>query len=118
MKILIVDDERSISLAIEIAKSRSNKFTNDKNEYDIDIVRDYDSSVDMISKNIYEYVLLDHDLADKDDVYKDGSKLLNYIEERSFYGFDTVKDIIPISSNPVGIKRINMVREKLFGFNN
>lgn len=115
MKILIVDDERSEEFALSIAVTRSREFSNSNfKNAKIKIVRTF-SEAEKIFKNDekFDVLLLDHDLASK-DVYDDGSKLMKILEER-FYVEDFKKFdlIVPISSNPIGVKRIRVIAEKI-----
>ena len=67
----------------------------------------------FLGNDTFDFLLLDHDLGSI-DVYEDGNKLMGILEERYFLeGFRKFSRIIPISSNPVGIKVINQISERI-----
>jgi CheY-like chemotaxis protein len=116
MKILIVDDERDIQTAIQIAHSRSYPFRlTFQKDAEIILVRSFKNAKEIFlaaTENEFDFLLLDHDLGSL-DVYNDGTRLMSILEER--FVVEDVKpfsSIIPISSNPIGVERIWNVARK------
>ena len=106
MKILIIDDLRSVDLAIEIATSRCSTFNLYTPDYSVVLAKTYSEACAILNKEEYwDYILLDHDLVGT-DIYDDGTKLINLIEERFFEKKINFGEIISISSNPVATRKI------------
>lgn len=117
MKVLIVDDDRDIQLAFKIAKDRSYLFrTYFYINAEIELVRSFKDAKEIFlsaNENEYDFLLLDHDLASV-DVYDDGTRLMTLLEERFVVeSVKPFKNIIPISSNPIGVERIWNIARKL-----
>lgn len=117
MKVLIVDDDRDIQLAFKIAKDRSYLFrTYFYINAEIEFVRSFKEAKEIFltaNDNEYDFLLLDHDLASV-DVYDDGTRLMTLLEERFVVeSVKPFKNIIPISSNPIGVERIWNIARKL-----
>lgn len=117
MKILIVDDERTEHFALEIAMARSSDFSEElqkSDEHILKLARTYSEARHILeSDELFDYLLLDHDLGDS-DVYNDGTRLMNMLEEKMFLENKcSFKGIIPISSNPLGVKKIKEISERI-----
>lgn len=121
MKILIVDDERSADFAISIAMERSKAFTDDIEMFShgettrYNLVRSFEEAKWILeSDEEYDYLLLDHDLGSITDIYDDGTRLMNILEEKIYHtGIINPKVVIPISSNPSGVTKINSIYKKI-----
>lgn len=115
MKILIVDDERSADFAISIAMERSRAFTDDVMMFArgdntrYNLVRSFEEAKWILeSDEEYDYLLLDHDLGSIPDIYDDGTRLMNILEEKVYRtGILNPKCVVAISSNPSGVSKIN-----------
>jgi len=115
MRILVIDDLRTVSEAYSIAKNRSKWYS--ENCHDMDsfvLINNFEDARKEFEKDtIFDVLLLDHDLGSA-NVYNDGTALLKILEERKFLeGFKKFSKIIPVSSNPVGIQRIREISERL-----
>ncbi len=95
--ILLIDDERNI-------------------EADI-ICRNYDSAIKVLSQNIlFSKILLDHDLASYDEIgrEKTGYDVACFLEEIFFEkDLKDLPELICVSANPSGRKRIEQVFESI-----
>ena len=117
MKVLIVDDDRDIQLAFKIAKDRS--YMSRTYFYvnaEIILVRSFKEAKEIFlaaNDNDFDFLLIDHDLA-SEDVYDDGTRLMSLLEERFVVeSVKPFKNIIPISSNPIGVERIWEIARRL-----
>ncbi len=101
MKILLIDDMRNPTEAIQIAKERCRKFPNVENA-GIVIARTYKKGFDILSGNEkFDILLLDHDLGDDWDK-NNGAKLIRIVEKKAFLKDFQFNLIVCISANPVG----------------
>ena len=117
MKILIIDDERSEELAMNIAKDRSPIFLNamrSAEEVEVTIIRTYNEAFLQFGKGImFDFLLLDHDLG-SENVYDDGTQLMNILEELAVeHDWYVADHIVAISSNPTGVQKINLIAARL-----
>lgn len=117
MKILIIDDERSEELAFSIAKERSPIFLNamrNAKDVEVTIIRTYDEAFLQFGKGImFDFLLLDHDLG-SENVYDDGTQLMNILEELAHeHDWYVADHVVAISSNPTGVQKINLIAARL-----
>jgi hypothetical protein len=91
LKILLIDDIRTIE--------------------DVTIARTYDDGIEYLKKGKWDALYLDHDLGHEED-YKTGYGIMCWLEENQEY----LPDVISfVTSNPIGRKKMEMVRVKLYG---
>lgn len=119
MKILIVDDERSVEQSMSIASERCSSFgqliLNKETSAVVQMVRCFEEAKWILESNEeFDYLLLDHDLGSLTDIYDDGTRLMNILEEKIYHsGIINPKVVIPISSNPSGVTKINSIYKKI-----
>ena len=121
--ILIIDDSKFQSECLSIARDRSIKFSKlNESELDIKFIRAYENTFDLAMEEFnrdgiyYDYLLLDHDLG-SDFVANDGTKLIRFVYNMAGQNnYRMFGDIICISNNPVGRKRIETTVESIEKF--
>jgi len=111
MKMLLIDDMRSVEEAVNIAKQRYS----DGNVTDLatvtDIARTLDEAMLKLEDNRYSILLVDHDLGESDTC---GADALKYLIDRYFdVGSALPRYVFAVSSNPAGIKKINGYKEDI-----
>lgn len=107
MRGLLIDDMRELKRAWEIAcvrYPRANAQLNQVTEWKV--ARTLDDAKALLDASVYDVLLVDHDLGDTDT---DGSHALAHLCDR--YARNTSGAWLPahvyaVSSNPVGVKRI------------
>jgi hypothetical protein len=119
MNILIIDDERTVELALQIAKDRSPIFLNAmrglaESDVKVTLIRTYDEAFLQFGKGImFDFLLLDHDLG-SENIYDDGTQLMNILEELAHeHDWYVANHVVAISSNPTGVQKINLVAARL-----
>lgn len=111
--VLIIDDAKSQEECLSIARSRSVEFSKlNDSELDIKFIRAYEDTYNLAMEEFnregiyYDYLLLDHDLG-SDWIANDGTKLIRFVYNNAGRNqYRMFGDIICISNNPVGRKRI------------
>jgi hypothetical protein len=110
MRFLLIDDMRNLETVVDM-------YTNfEHDEYRGTVARTYQDGIDALRNNPpFDFLFLDHDLAsyDGEGREKTGYDVVCFLEANS--GLVPTKDIICVSSNPVGKQRIKMVVDKLYG---
>lgn len=100
MKYLIVDDVRSVEMALLIAEDRTGRACPSSSE--ITLVRTYQEGLEQLcSDTFWDVVLMDHDLGSA-DVNDDGTRLMNKYEEYIHDKPLNIGRFVVISSNPRG----------------
>lgn len=75
-----------------------------------DIARTYDEAIDLLSKNNYTTIYLDHDLADfKDGKERTGYTIVLWLVQRKFDGLYVPQEYRFLTANPVGRKNMKNV---------
>jgi hypothetical protein len=78
-----------------------------------DIARTYDEAIDFLSKNKYNTIFLDHDLADfKDGKERTGYTIVLWLAERAHNGLYVPHEYKFLTANPVGRRNMAAVIEK------
>jgi CheY-like chemotaxis protein len=120
MRILIVDDFRTVSECIKIAYGRSEWFLENASgkSFDITQVQTFEEASEIFqSDSQFDCILLDYNL-NSDFIPNNGDKLMRILIQKfwkdSLCLVDVIEQIIPITSDEIGLKRINELREKLF----
>lgn len=115
MKVLIVDDVRTIDEAIKIGMERNSWFSKqDPSKFDIKLCRTFESGRRTLNgSEQFDVLLLDHDLGST-YVYNDGSALMRDLERKAYQEHVfPAKLIIPISSNPIGVQNIKVIAGRI-----
>lgn len=117
MKVLIVDDERAVDFAMRIAAERDRKFKiflQSIMPKEVTLVKSFEEAERIFrSDERFSFLLLDHDLGSP-DVYDDGTRLMNILEERAVVeNVKNMNTIIAISSNPRGVAAINLIAKRI-----
>ena len=120
MKILIVDDFRSVSDCLKIALGRSEWFRENSSgkSFEITQIQTFEEASEIFqSDSEFDCILLDYNL-NSDFIPNNGEKLMriliNKFRKDSRCLVDVIEQIIPITSDEIGLKIINKLREKLF----
>jgi hypothetical protein len=73
--------------------------------------RTFQEGIDALKKEKFDILYLDHDLGDPDPKHT-GYDIMNFLEEHQEH---LPSKIIIVSSNPVGVLKINSVIKRLYG---
>jgi len=73
------------------------------------VARTFDEGISALTSQHWDCLYLDHDLGEIDG--KDGTGIMNFLEENPQF---LPKQIIIVSSNPVGRQRMKIIIEKLY----
>lgn len=103
-KILMIDDAKEcIHIVKDLYADFSEKYYQ---ENEVHVVRTYKEGIDELKKKTYDTLLLDHDLGGT----KTGYDILCWLETNAEF---IPKNIFLISNNPVGVKNMAVVLDKL-----
>jgi CheY-like chemotaxis protein len=114
MRILIVDDFRTVSDCLKIAFDRSEWFLENTSgkSFDVTQVQTFEEASEIFQSDSEEFdcILLDYNL-NSDFIPNNGEKLMriliNKFRKDSRCLVDVIEQIIPITSDEIGLKRIN-----------
>lgn len=74
------------------------------------IARTFDEGISALKEEVWDILYLDHDLAEEDPK-KTGYGIMCFLEENKQY---LPKEIILVTSNPVGRKQMEVIINKLY----
>lgn len=79
-----------------------------------DIARDYAQAVDLLARNIYDILYIDHDLAsfDAEGREKTGYDVLMHIVQMKMDGRLVPREFHLLTANPVGAERMQGIIER------
>jgi CheY-like chemotaxis protein len=107
MKILLIDDVRSPS-DIEDGDIVNGK-TYAQNKHSIEIAKTAEAGTYALSHNVYDILLLDHDLGEG----KNGSDVLDFIEQNPEKAPKTIRLVTAnIVAGPLMLNRLNKLKNK------